>query len=149
MKTLLLATTCLFSLTVFAARPKLAEQIEDLSIIPLGNTSSHVRVLNYPGMGHGRSDQPDCLVFVTEKWEVKRILLKLAEKLVVTDLDNLPLEVINGKVVFKFTDLGKYLTSVLIETKSGKSFEEEIRSLFGEEAGFVGLQMSRACKITD
>ena len=149
MKTLLLAITCLFSFTVFAAPSKLPEQIVDLSIIPLGNTSSHVRILSYPGMGNGRSDQPDCLVFVIEKWEVKGTLLKLAEKLLVTDVANLPLEVINGQVVFKFTDLGKYLTSVLIETKSGKNFEEEIRSLFGEEAGFVGLQMSRACKITD
>lgn len=159
MKYLFLSLTMIVSTYAFADSAE-RNYLHDFSFIPLTHKSQTVHDLGYPGMGDGRNDNPDCLVLLTENVinEAEELGKRLAEKLILVNgpgvLFNrlgfekkLRVEVINNRVVFKITDLGKYVTGVLIKTKSLKSFQSEINEIYQGRSGLVMLQMSRGCKI--
>lgn len=159
MKYLFLSLTMIVSTYAFADSVE-RKVLNDFSFIPLTHKSQTVHELHYPGMvGDRRGNNPDCLVLLTENVinEAGELGKRLAEKLILVngpgvlfnhlDFEKLRVEVINNQVVFKITDLGKYVTGVLIKTKSLKSFQSEINEIYQGKSGLVILQMSRGCKI--
>jgi hypothetical protein len=138
--------------------------MSNLSFVHLDTRNSVTRIISYPGMGNGRSDNPDCLVMLaeTERFVSERVekFLALAQELKVTNgrghvfnqpdfNQELVAEVLHGHVVYKLTDLGTYLTGFQVRSKSNESFSQIIARNFDHKVGSIIMQFSRGCQMID
>jgi hypothetical protein len=100
---------------------------------------------------------PDCLVLSGWAAAPTEGLAELADRLVVSDGPGILIEgrdvnvltprQINGTWVYFLKDLATYVTGVRVEVKDGRSFDETLRDVFGEDTYGVSLQLSRGCRI--
>lgn len=102
----------------------------------------------------------DCLALVHDGNfnPTKEQMKKLADSIEVTSssegnqnpelLGEVKSQVINGTVVFKFSDQWLYLADIDIKTKNQESFHSNLRKSFGEMAEYmwVGLYYSENCR---